>query len=196
MNESPEIGEITIVNSLALTAPTPLTEHPAAVYLAALSPGSRSAMKQALDAIAKILTSNECDALTLNWAELRYKHTALLRCILMERYAPATANKMLSALRRVLKEALRLELMDARDFARAVDIPNIKLSKELKGRFLSEAEITAVCDQVQYKNSYLNRVKKQSTMIKPIESIFISNSINRHSNCLIKSIKTTSFCRT
>ena len=56
--------------------------------------------------------------------------------------------------------------------------------------------ITAVCDQVQYKNSYLNRVKKQSTMIKPIESIFISNSINRHSNCLIKSIKTTSFCRT
>ena len=35
MNESPEIGEITVVNSLALTAPTPLTEHPAAVYLAA-----------------------------------------------------------------------------------------------------------------------------------------------------------------
>ena len=131
MNESPEIGEITVVNSLALTAPTPLTEHPAAVYLAALSPGSRSAMKQALDAIAKILTSNECDALTLNWAELRYKHTALLRCILMEKYAPATANKMLSALRRVLKEALRLELMDARDFTRAVDIANIKLSKEL-----------------------------------------------------------------
>ena len=144
MNESPEIGEITIVNSLALTAPTPLTEHPAAVYLSSLSPGSRSAMRQSLNAIARILTSNECDALTLNWAEVRYKHTALLRCILMERYAPATANKMLSALRRVLKEALRLELMDARDFARAVDIPNIKLSKELKGRFLSEAEINAL----------------------------------------------------
>ncbi len=70
MNESPEIGEITVVNSLALTAPTPLTEHPSAVYLAALSPGSRSAMRQSLNAIARILTSNECDALTLNWAEL------------------------------------------------------------------------------------------------------------------------------
>jgi site-specific recombinase XerD len=144
MNESPEIGKISAINSLALTAPTPLTEHPAAVYLAALSPGSRSAMRQSLNAIARILTSNECDALTLNWAELRYKHTALLRCILMEKYAPATANKMLSALRRVLKEALRLELMDARDFARAVDIANIKLSKELKGRFLSETEINAL----------------------------------------------------
>ncbi len=144
MNESTEIGEISVVNSLALTAPTPLTEHPAAVYLSGLSPGSRSAMGQALNAIARILTSNQCDALTLNWAELRYKHTALLRCILMERYAPATANKMLSALRRVLKEALRLELMDARDFTRAVDIPNIKLSKELKGRCLSEAEINAL----------------------------------------------------
>ena len=60
----------------------------------------------------------------------------------------------------------------------------------------TEEYVTAVCDQVQYKNSYLNRVKKQSTMIKPIESIFISNSINRHSNCLIKGIKTMSFCRT
>jgi integrase/recombinase XerD len=141
MNESTEIGEITTVNSLALTAPTPLTEHPAAVYLSSLSPGSRSAMGQALNAIARILTSNQCDALTLNWAELRYKHTAILRCILMERYAPATANKMLSALRRVLKEAVRLELMDARDFTRAVDIANIKVSKELKGRCLSADEI-------------------------------------------------------
>ena len=86
MNESPEIGEIGAVNSLALTAPTPLTQHPAAVYLSNLSAGSRPAMEQSLNAIARILTSNECDALTLNWAELRYKHTALLRCILMERY--------------------------------------------------------------------------------------------------------------
>lgn len=44
MNESTEIGEITAVNSLALTAPTPLTEHRSAVYLSGLSPGSRSAM--------------------------------------------------------------------------------------------------------------------------------------------------------
>jgi hypothetical protein len=144
MNESTDIGEISAVSSLALTAPIPITEHPAIVYLSSLSPGSRPAMKQALDAIAGILTSNQCDALTLDWATLRYKHTALLRSILMEKYAPATANKMLSALRRVLKEALRLEFMDARDFERAVDITNIKVSGELKGRCLTEGEVNAL----------------------------------------------------
>ncbi|WP_228039641.1 hypothetical protein, partial [Dolichospermum sp. LEGE 00240] len=56
-------------------------------------------------------------------------------------------------------------------------------SHECDIRIIPKNHFTAVCDQVQYKNSYLNRVKKQSTMIKPIESIFISNSINRHSNC-------------
>jgi hypothetical protein len=61
MNESPEIGKISAINSLALTAPTPLTEHPAAVYLAALSPGSRSAMKQSLNphsALQKVVYKN------------------------------------------------------------------------------------------------------------------------------------------
>jgi len=139
-----ETVEIISVSPLALTVTTSLREHPAAVYLASLSPGSRPAMRHALDAIAKILTTDQCDALTLNWAELRYKHTAEIRSILMERYAPATANKMLSALRRVLKESLRLELIEAKDFARAVDVTNIKVVKELKGRYLSRDEINAL----------------------------------------------------
>ena len=67
-------------------------------------------MKQALDAIAARLTSGECDCLSLNWAALRYQHTSALRAALKKQYAPATANKMLCALRRVLKEALRLDL--------------------------------------------------------------------------------------
>lgn len=51
---------------------------------------------------------------------------------------------MLSALRRVLKEALRLELMDAQDYARAVDIACVKSSKELRGRALTQDEIAAL----------------------------------------------------
>jgi integrase len=126
---------------LALPSPIPLIEHPAAVYLATLSPGSRPTMRQALNAIAQLLTNSSCDAMTLNWAALRYKHTAAVRSVLSEKYAPAYVNKVLCALRRVLKEALRLEIMDAVDFARAVDFPNVKVTKQLRGRVLTAEEI-------------------------------------------------------
>lgn len=131
-------------SDLALSAPLPLTQHPAAVYLSALSPGSRPTMQQALDEMARLLSERKCDALTLDWAALRYQQTAALRRVLMENYAPATANKMLSGLRRVLKEALRLELMEAYDYARAVDISSIKVSKGLRGRALKASEIAAL----------------------------------------------------
>lgn len=144
MNES--FVKSAVTSPLALTTAPPLTSHPAAVYLSGLAPGSRPTMRQALNAIAFLLSEGNCDALTLDWAALRYKHTAALRSVLMERYAPATANKMLSALRRVLKEALRLELMDAQDYARAVDFSNIKASKELWGRALNSGEIASLME--------------------------------------------------
>ncbi|WP_193199642.1 tyrosine-type recombinase/integrase [Nostoc sp. MG11] len=132
------------VKSLVLTIPPPLTLHPAAVYLSGLAIGSKSTMEGALNAIASLLTSGECDAMTLDWSALRYQHTSAVRTALMRRYAPATANKMLCALRRVLTEAHRLELMDATDFAKAVDFPSVKVRKKLRGRALSPEEITAL----------------------------------------------------
>ncbi len=136
-------------SGLTLSAPPPLTQHPAAVYLSTLSPGSRPTMRQALDEIAQLLSGGSGDALTLDWSHLRYQHTAALRSVLMERYAPATVNKMLSALRRVLKEALRLELMDAKDYARTVDIASVRVKKGLQGRALSGREIAALMDACQ-----------------------------------------------
>ncbi|MBD2044105.1 tyrosine-type recombinase/integrase [Coleofasciculus sp. FACHB-64] len=130
--------------TLVLTIPLPLTQHPAAVYLDGLADGSRPTMQHALDAIASLLTNNQCDAMTLNWAALRYQNTAAIRTALMKRYAPATVNKMLCALRRVLKEALRLDLMDATDYAHAVDFPSVAVKKGLRGRALSQDEIAAL----------------------------------------------------
>ena len=144
MSNSAGIDAVT--SPLALVVPPPLTSQPAAVYLSGLAAGSRSTMRHALNALARLLSDGNCDALTLDWAALRYKHTAALRAVLMERYAPATANKMLSALRRVLKEALRLELIDAQDYARAVDFSSIKASKELRGRALNSGEIASLME--------------------------------------------------
>ena len=131
-------------SDLVLATPPPLTQHPAAVYLAHLSSGSRRTMRQSLDAIARLLTQNQCDALTIDWAALRYPHTAAVRSVLMETYASTTANKMLSALRRTLKEAHRLGLINADDYARAVDIQAIPGTRRLRGRALTVDDLTAL----------------------------------------------------
>jgi site-specific recombinase XerD len=127
--------------SLLLTTPLSLTEHPASVYIASLSSGSEPTVKRSLNLVAQLLTNGEADYLTLNWANLRYKHTAAIRAALIKTYEPATVNRVLSVLRRVLKEALRLELLSATDYARAVDIVSVRGKKELRGRSLSQQEI-------------------------------------------------------
>lgn len=129
---------------LVLVTPQPLTNHPAAVYLSQLATRSSRVMRQSLDAIALVLTSGQCDALTLDWSALRYQHTAALRAVLKERYAPATANRMLCALRRVLKEARRLQLISPEDYDRASDIKNISADPPLMGRALRADELAAL----------------------------------------------------
>ncbi|KAB8332293.1 tyrosine-type recombinase/integrase [Scytonema tolypothrichoides VB-61278] len=129
---------------LVLRTPTPLTLHPAAVYLSSLTSGSRRTMQKALNAIAEMLTDDQCDAMSVDWSKLRYQHTAAIRAVLMERYSPATANRMLCALRRVLREAFRLGLMSADDYAHAADVSNVRGDSPLRGRLLKISEIAAL----------------------------------------------------
>ncbi|MGI6294684.1 MAG: tyrosine-type recombinase/integrase [Armatimonadota bacterium] len=128
----------------AIAANLRADNHPAAVYIMSLAPGSRRTMKEALDTIAGILTSGRDDAVSLNWAGLRYQHTAAIREELAAKYAPATANKMLSALRGVLKESWRLGLMTAEDFQRAADLRAVRGEKLPSGRALSHGEVRAL----------------------------------------------------
>ncbi len=138
--------------SLKLTQPVPLTLHPAAVYLNSLGVGSRRAMLSSLNAIARLLTEDRCDAFALDWSKLRYHHTAAVRTALKQRLAPTTVNKMLVALRRVLQEAYRLDLMESLDFHKAVAIPNVKGTGQLRGRALSTAEINTLIENCRQEN--------------------------------------------
>ncbi len=140
-------------DSLKLCEPIPLTRHPAAVYLAGLGDGSQRTIRYALNAIASILTGGGCDALTLDWSQLRYPHTAAVRVALMHKFAPVTANKMLSALRRVLKEAYKLDLMDADSYTKAIDLPNIEGESAERGRSLTRSEIAALLESCQSENA-------------------------------------------
>lgn len=131
---------------LALTTPLPLTLHPASVYLSNLAHRSRRTMGNSLDISAKLLTNGACDAMTIDWSKLRYQHTSALRAVYLDRYAPATANRMLTALRCVLKEARRLKQISLEDYEDAVDVKFIKHSTLLQGRALSGQEVLALIE--------------------------------------------------
>jgi len=90
---------------LILVDTLPLDQNPAAVYLAKLKKISRRPQKSGLDAVARILSNGMADCFELDWSKVRYQHTALVRSQLMDGYAPATANRMLSALRGTLEQA-------------------------------------------------------------------------------------------
>ena len=128
---SPEIGR----------APDRL---PAAVYLARLAPGSRRTLRGALDTMAALLTGGRADAMACPWHLLRYPHTQAVRAVLAERYAPATANKHLAALRGVLKEAWRLGLVDGESYHRAGDLAGVRGTALPAGRGLTSAELRAL----------------------------------------------------
>ncbi len=115
------------------------TATPAQLYLAALSSGSQG-MRQCLDIIAGILDDNH-DADSYPWHEVSYRDSMAVRIALTERYKPATVNKMLSALRGVLKQTWRLGLVDADTYRRAADVENVRNSNLLSGRALASEEI-------------------------------------------------------
>jgi integrase len=129
---------------LFLAVQPPSDQHPAAVYLARLAPGSRRTMRAALDLVAAMLTSGAADAQTLDWSRLRYQHAQAVRSSLAERYKPATVNKALSALRGVLREAWRLGLTTSEDYRRAADLEAVKGESLPPGRALNAGELKAL----------------------------------------------------
>ena len=121
-----------------------LSTNPTAVYLASLASGSRRTMRDALNTIAALLTDGTRDAFTFEWAALRFQHTAAIRAKLAQEYSAASANKMLSALRGVLKTSWRLGCMSADDYTRAADIASVHGATLPKGRALASGEIDAL----------------------------------------------------
>lgn len=123
-------------------------------FLARLAPGSRRTMKVSLDTIALKITLGHYHAEHLEWHRLRYEQTQLIRAWLAEKYAPATANKMLSALRGVLKECWRLGQIDVEAMHRASDLAPIRGHREPKGKALSRKDCLFLLD---HAGSYRNK---------------------------------------
>jgi len=132
---------------LILATALPADQNPAAVYIASLpaETGQRT-QTQALRVIASILGT---DINLLNWGALRNQHTNTIREKIAQAYSPATANKMLSALRRTLKQAWRLGQMTAEEYSQAIELEPVTGETLPAGRELSQNEILALMNTCQ-----------------------------------------------
>ncbi len=114
--------------------------HPVSAYLNGLAPSSRRPQLSALDWIARRSTQLYTAA-TMPWQRLRRPRVLKIRGLLEKHYQPATANRMLSALRGVLKECWQAQLMSIEDYQAATSIPAVRGDSEARGRNLSANEL-------------------------------------------------------
>ncbi len=126
----------------------PADRNPALVYVASLALGSRRTMRKALAVIANMIAPG-VTADAFPWHQLRFQHAAAIRTKLAEAYAPATANKILAALRGVVKHAFALGLIGAEDYERVRHVESVRGVRIQRGRALPVGELRAlfgVCD--------------------------------------------------
>lgn len=114
-------------------------QDPAAVYISAL--GTEKSRRSQLSALKTIAAELGTTPDRVPWPSLRYQHTNALRARLVERFAPSTANRLLAALRGVLREARRLGQMSAEDCVAACDLRPAKGSRLPAGRALTRNEV-------------------------------------------------------
>lgn len=84
------------------------------------------------------------------WERLRHEHTGAIRASLVAKYAPRTVNRMLAALRGVLRMCWRQGLMTDSDYHHAIDVKSAKVSGHVRaGRMIPPDEIArlyAACE--------------------------------------------------
>lgn len=129
---------------LVPTRPAAPDQDPVQVYLAQLSPGSRRAQRGALDLAARLWTGGRCTADSLPWPAVGYQHVAALRAALVDRYAPATCNRVLAAVRGALRAGFELGRIPAAEYQRVLLVKPVRGRRLVAGRSVSRDESRAL----------------------------------------------------
>ena len=138
-----EVGFPLVPRQSGTPAPDRVDQHPAGAYLISThTPMSRSTAFSALNTAARLLGQE--DIKSTPWHRIRYVEMNVLRSMLAEHYAPATANKILSIVRSVLRQAWKLGMMSTDDYERAIAVPAIPGTRLPTGRALEPGEIRAL----------------------------------------------------
>lgn len=134
MNDS-QLVTNSVSETVSLLEPA---RDPLTVFIASKANGSRRAYFEALQLLGGILVAAPGkldDPRMIPWEKLTFAETSALRAKLIERkLSPAYANKILAALRGVLRAAWRLELMGAEQYQRAIDLEPVHGAREAAGR--------------------------------------------------------------
>ena len=146
-----------------MAAPLPPSRNPAAVYLASLAEGP--ARKTTRNALRRIAEHLGCALEDVPWHELRFEHVAALRTMFAENYAPATANRMLSAIRSVVKRAWLLGLCSEADQARVAAVGGVRGSRLPPGRALELKEVAALFDACRVDEKNPNAGKRDGAAV-------------------------------
>ena len=122
---------------------------PARVYTAGLIGMGHRTMTQCLQSMAVWISGGTATIDTFPWASLRFSQTtairaALARAVSEGRYAPATANKYMAALRGTMKAAWRMGMIGTDDYLRAVDLRPIAGARLPAGRDVEQSELAAL----------------------------------------------------
>jgi len=118
-------------------------------YLATLALSGRRSQRWALAEMAEIWRGRPVkDASRLHWHTITADAVARIRQVLAERFAVATANRALTALRQVLRSCWRGGLLAYEDYLRLSDIRPVRGDGSVRGRALQQQELNrlyAVC---------------------------------------------------
>ena len=142
-NAAKEEVRFPLMRRIDAPAPERVDKHPAGAYLISTHTAmSRDTALSALNTAVRLLGQE--DIKSTPWHLIRYYEMNMLRSVLAEHYAPATANKILSIVRGVLRQAWKLGLTTTDDYRRAIAVPAIPGSRLPAGRALDPGEIRAL----------------------------------------------------
>lgn len=121
--------------------PTRKETNPALAYLATLSHGtSQATMRGVLNKVASM--AGYADLSVMPWKEMRYEHVLAIRTKLeAEGLSYTTINKILVAVRQVVRQAWIMEQVEAEDYHRVKLVRNLKGTRLPKGRMISYDEL-------------------------------------------------------
>ena len=117
--------------------------NPAMVYLSGLAPSGRRSMLSSLVQVARLCGYETWQGMP--WVTLGYEHVQAVRTKLLENgYKPATVNRVLAAIRGVMRAAWRMGQIEAAHYQRIADVPGVTGSTLPAGRALGPGEIAAM----------------------------------------------------